>query len=319
MIGKIIGSGKYAPEKVLTNADLEKIVDTSDEWIFSRTGMKNRHIVEEDTTSTMSAKAAAKAIEDAGIDPLDIDMIVVASVTPDSLVPNLSCIVQLEVGAKNAICMDVNTACVGFLMGFQIAQTYIKAGEIKTALVIGADTLSAITNYEDRSNCILFGDGAGAVILKAEEGKVASVMHMDAERGHFLTAKTRTRHDWKEVEENKEAFMSMDGQDVFKFATREVPKAILDVLEIADEKLEDIDFFVMHQANGRILDFLAKRLKVDPSKIPSNVAEYGNTSSASVPLIMDDMFKDGTLKPEQKIIITAFGGGLSWGATYIEI
>ena len=319
MVGKIVGTGRYVPNNVLTNEDLSKMVDTSDEWIVERTGIKTRYITEDDTTSSMAIKASVKAMEDSKVDPMDIDMIIVATLTPDVLVPSVSCYVQAHIGAKNAQCMDINRACTGFLMAYQIAQSYIESGSVKNARLIGAENLSAITDFTDRSNCIIFGDGAGACVLSPAEGRVISIMRTDGERGKVLEAESRTPKDWKEREEKKLTYIRMEGQEVFKFATKEVPNVINEILEKAEVKKEDLDYLILHQANKRIIDFIIKRLKIDPSKVPTNIARYGNTSAASIPLLIDEMNREGKFKNGQKLVIAGFGGGLSWGASYIEI
>lgn len=311
MIGKIIGTGKYIPSNVLTNDDLSRMVETNDEWITERTGIKKRHIVKDETTTQMAISSSLNAIENANINVEEIDMIVVATLTPDSLLPNISSRVQEAIGADNAVSMDLNGACVGFLMAYQLVQSYFNNGDINCALIVGAESLSKIINYQDRTNCILFGDGSGAAVLKAGEGKVASVMHTDAKRGKVLTCRSGIGSD--------KGFVEMDGQEVFKFATREVPKVIKEVLNKADEKIEDIDYFILHQANKRIIDLIAKKLKVDINKMPINIEEYGNTSSASIPILLDDLNREGKLKKGQKLIVSGFGGGLSYGASYLEL
>ncbi len=319
MVGKIMGTGSYVPTKLLTNDDIAKMVDTSDEWITLRTGIKTRYITLDDTTSSMAIKASREAVLDSHIDPRDIDMIIVATLTPDVLVPNVASYVQESIGAVNAQCMDVNSACTGFLLGYQIAQSYIENGSVKNALIVGSENLSAITNFEDRSNCIIFGDGAGACVLSATEGKIFSVMHSDGRRGKVLECESRTNKDWQKREEEKLTYIRMEGQEVFKFATKEVPKVINEVLSKANSNVEEIDYIILHQANQRIIDYIIKRLDVDEKKVPSNIARYGNTSSASIPILIDEMNKEKRFKDGQKIVIAGFGGGLSWGASYIEI
>ena len=319
MVGKIMGTGSYVPTKLLTNDDIAKMVDTSDEWITLRTGIKTRYITLDDTTSSMAIKASKEAVLDSNIDPRDIDMIIVATLTPDVLVPNVASYVQESIGAVNAQCMDVNSACTGFLLGYQIAQAYIENGSVKNALIVGSENLSAITNFEDRSNCIIFGDGAGACVLSAAEGKIFSVMHSDGKRGKVLECESRTNKDWQKREEEKLTYIRMEGQEVFKFATKEVPKVINEVLSKAKSNVEEVDYIILHQANQRIIDFIIKRLDVDEKKVPSNIARYGNTSSASIPILIDEMNKEKRFKDGQKIVIAGFGGGLSWGASYIEI
>jgi len=303
MVGKLIGTGSYLPSKVLTNDDISKMVETSDEWILERTGIKTRYITEDDTTTTMAVKASKKAIIDSGISSDDLDMIIVATLTPDVLVPNVSSYVQESLSAVNAQCMDVNSACTGFLLGYQIAQSYIQLGAAKNVLVVGSENLSAITNFKDRSNCIIFGDGAGACVLTASEGEIVSAMHSDGSRGKVLECDARTPKDWKEKERDKLTYIRMEGQEVFKFATKEVPNVINEVLAKSNVSIDDI----------------TKKLKIDKEKVPSNISKYGNTSSASIPILIDEMNRAGKFKDGQKVIIAGFGGGLSWGASYINI
>lgn len=310
MIGKIIGTGKYIPNGVITNKDLEQLVDTSDEWITERTGIKKRHIAKDETTTQMAISASLSAIENAKIKPLEIDMIIVATLTPDTLVPNVASRVQDAIGADNAVSMDLNGACVGFLMAYQMFQSKFNNNEINCALIVGAECLTKITNYKDRTNCILFGDGAGAAVLKADEGKVVSVMHTDAKRGKALNCRSGIDTD--------KGFIEMDGQEVFKFATREVPNVIKETLQKANVELDSIDYFILHQANKRIIDLIARKLKVDITKMPINIEEYGNTSSASIPILLDDLNREQKLQKGHKLIISGFGGGLSYGASYLE-
>ncbi|HKK95520.1 MAG TPA: beta-ketoacyl-ACP synthase III [Anaerovoracaceae bacterium] len=319
MVGKLIGTGSYLPSRVLTNNDIAEMVETTDKWIRERTGIKTRCITEDDTTTSMAIKASNEALKNAKIKPEKIDMIIVATLTPDVLVPNVSSYVQKSIGAINAQCMDVNSACTGFLLGYQIAQSYIGTGSVKNALIIGAENLSAITNFKDRSNCIIFGDGAGACVLTAAEGKIVSLMHNDGSRGNVLECEARTPKDWETREKNKLTYIRMDGQEVFKFATKEVPNVINEVLRKADANISDLDYLILHQANQRIIDYIKKKLNVDDEKVPSNISKYGNTSSASIPILIDEMNKDDKFNDGQKIVIAGFGGGLSWGASYINV
>ena len=320
MVGKICGVGSALPKKEVTNFQLEKSLDTSDQWIRERTGISSRYVIEDETTSSMATMAAKRAIEAGNIRPEEIDMIILSTVTPDMAVPSVSCIVQKHIGALNAFCLDINAACVGFLMAMNMAQDAIKAGTIKTALVIGVESLSTLVDKEDRATAPLFGDGAGAICLRAESNiKMESVMHSDGTKGDFLTCESRRQKNWKQREEIKATYLSMGGQDVFRFATTEVPKSIKEVLAKANVEIDQVDYFVLHQANKRIIETISRRLKIDISKFPMNINKYGNTSSASIPLLLDDMYKEGLLKEGTKIVISGFGGGLTWGASYIEI
>lgn len=319
MIGKICGTGSYVPSHFLDNNDLAKIVDTSDEWIRERTGVIRRHIIEEETTVSMSVEASRRALENSGTAPEELDLILVSTFTSEVMLPCTACVVQKELGAVNATGFDLNAACTGFLFAYNTAQAYIAAGVYKTVLIIGAESLSNTINWEDRGTCILFGDGAGAVVLKAEEGRfVQPVTHSDGNKGDALTCMSRHRKNIPTGEADLESYMKMDGQAVFKFAVRRVPEVIEEVLEIADVPSREIDYFILHQANKRIVEAVAKRLHQDIDKFPMNMMEYGNTSSASIPILLDEVNRKGILKKGQKLVMSGFGAGLSWGATYLE-
>lgn len=318
MVGKIYGTGSYVPEHVMDNDDLAKIVDTNDEWIRERTGIGRRHVIEEETTSYMAGQAAARAVEQSGIDPAEIDLILVATSSSEVIYPCAACEVQKAVGAVHAAGYDLNAACTGFVLAFNTAQAYISAGLYRTILVVGAESMSNMVNWTDRSTCILFGDGAGAVILRAEEGNpVYMAAHSDGVKGEALTQLSRHRRGW-EKEEEKESYIHMDGQAVFKFAVRKVPEIIEEVLGQTDVKLEEIDYFILHQANRRIIEAVAKRLKTDISKFPMNLEEYANTSAATVPILLDEMNRRGMFRRGQKIILSGFGAGLTWAACLFE-
>lgn len=306
MIGKICGTGSYVPSEYLDNNDLSQMVDTSDEWIRERTGIVKRHIAKEETTVSMAAKAAKKALESAGVQPEEIDLLLVSTISSNVILPCTACEVQKEIHAVHATCFDLNAACTGFLFAYNTAQAYIANGMSKNALVIGAESLSNLVDWEDRGTCILFGDGAGAAVLKAESGEMyAAVTHSDGEKGDALTC-------------DMGAFMKMDGQEVFKFAVRQVPAGISEVLQKNGLSVDDIDYFILHQANRRIVEAVAKRMKVEIEKFPMNLQEYGNTSSASIPLLLDELNRQGKLKKGQKLIFAGFGAGLSWGASILE-
>ena len=318
MVGKIYGTGSYVPEHVMDNDDLAKIVDTNDEWIRERTGIGRRHVIEEETTSYMAGQAAARAVEQSGIDPAEIDLILVATSSSEVIYPCAACEVQKAVGAVHAAGYDLNAACTGFVLAFNTAQAYISAGLYRTILVVGAESMSNMVDWTDRSTCILFGDGAVAVILRAEEGNpVYMAAHSDGVKGEALTQLSRHRRGW-EKEEEKESYIHMDGQAVFKFAVRKVPEIIEEVLGQTDVKLEEIDYFILHQANRRIIEAVAKRLKTDISKFPMNLEEYANTSAATVPILLDEMNRRGMFRRGQKIILSGFGAGLTWAACLFE-
>lgn len=316
MIGNLIGTGSYIPPKAMDNNDIAKFVETNDEWIRERTGVVRRHIIEEDTTVTMASKAAQKALEDAGVAPEEIDLIIVSTISSNVILPCAACEVQKEIQAVNATCFDLNAACTGFIFAYNTAQGYIASGMIQTALVIGAESLSNLVDWSDRGTCILFGDGAGAAVLKASEGDLPQVvMHSDGAKGQSLTCESRHQKGAGEMN----TYMQMDGQGVFKFAVRQVPKVIDELVEKLNISKDDVDYFVLHQANKRIVESVAKRLGQEIEKFPMNLQEYGNTSSASIPILLDEMKEKGMLKPGTKIIMAGFGAGLSWGASYMEI
>ncbi len=326
MIGKICGTGSFVPAHILDNDDLCQMVETSDAWIRERTGVVRRHIIAEETTVSMAAEAARRALENGNIRAEEIDLLIVSTFTSEVLLPCAACEVQRELGAVNAVCFDLNAACTGFLFAYDTAQAYIAAGLCRTALLIGSESLSNMVNWKDRGTCILFGDGAGAAVLKAEAGELPSpVMHSDGEAGKALTLVSRHRKGWVEEQSTAEAvclhpeeFIRMDGREVFRFAVRRVPEAIHELLDASEIKLEQIDYFVLHQANKRIVESVAKRLDVDIEKFPMNLQEYGNTSSASIPILLDEMNRDGRLKTGQTIVLAGFGAGLSWGAAVLE-
>lgn len=322
MVGKICGTGSYVPARVMDNDDMSKIVDTNDAWIRERTGIGKRHIIEEETTSFMAGQAALRAVEQSGIDPEEIDMILVGTSSSETVFPCAACEVQKMIGASHAVGYDLNAACTGFVLAYNTAQAYISAGFCRTVMVIGADSMSNMIDWTDRSTCILFGDGAGAVLLRAEEGDpVYMAAHSDGVKGPALTGLSRHRKGWeKELEEGavKESFIHMDGQGVFKFAVRKVPEIIEEVLEEAGCSLDEIDYFVLHQANRRIIEAVAKRLKTDISKFPMNLEEYANTSAATVPILIDEMNRKEMFRKGQKIMMAGFGAGLTWAASLFE-
>ena len=318
MVGKICGTGSYVPPHVMDNNDLAKIVDTSDEWIRERTGIGKRHIIEEETTSYMAGQAALRAVEQSGIDPSEIELILVATSSSEIVFPCAACEVQKTIGAVHAAGYDLNAACTGFVLAFNTAQAYIGAGIYKTVLVIGADSMSNLVDWSDRGTCILFGDGAGAVLLRAEEGApVYMAVHSDGVKGPALTGMSRHRKDWK-IENDSKSYIHMDGQAVFKFAVRKVPEIIEEVLDRAGIGIDEIDYFVLHQANRRIIEAAAKRLKTDITKFPMNLEEYANTSAATVPILLDEMNREGSLHKGQKIMLAGFGAGLTWAACLFE-
>ena len=319
---RIIGTGSYLPKKVADNHFLSTIVDTDDEWIRQRTGIKERHLSNgKEGTTYMAAHAAETALENAGITADELDMIIVATVSADTYVPSTSCQVQGAIGAIRATCFDLNAACSGFLFAMNTAYAYIEMGMAKTILIIGAETLSREVDWSDRSSCILFGDGAGAAIMRQEEGKgglIASVTGSDGSQGDVLTCKGRGIQNPFHQSKRKKDYLRMEGQAVFRFAVTMVPRCIKQILKKTGYDTEDIKFFVLHQANVRILELIAKRLKVDIDKFPMNLDRYGNTSSASIPILLDELNRNNLLESGDKIVLSGFGGGLTWGAVLIE-
>ncbi len=321
--GKIIGLGSYLPPKILTNDDLSKMVETNDEWITERTGIKQRHIADgiEDKSSTMAIKAAKAAVEDSGIDPKDIDLIVAASTTPDLLFPTMATSVQEALGCTEDVgCFDVNSACPGWIAAFNTVQGFIESGNSKLALVVGTETLSNFVDWTDRGTCILFGDGAGAAVLRAEEGKKNEmIMRSSGKRGvclHCENRKQPKRYDEEDFEQS--TYFYMAGRDVFRFAITEVPRIIRDLSSKYGFSLDEVDYFILHQANARIIEATSKKLGIDISKFPMTLQDTGNTSSASIPSLLSVMKKDGRLKKGMKLVLASFGGGLTWDANYIE-
>ncbi|MCK8058075.1 MULTISPECIES: beta-ketoacyl-ACP synthase III [unclassified Fusibacter] len=320
----ILGTGRYLPEKVVTNFDLEKRVDTNNEWIVTRTGIEERRVAAEDeATSDMSAKAAMKAIEKAGLTPLDIDMIIVATVTPDMAFPSTACLVQDLIGAKNAAAFDVEAACSGFLYGLSMATAFISSEMYKNILVVGAETMSSIIDPNDRNTVILFGDGAGAAVVgqaTGDEGILSTVLGADGEGGKYLTlpAGGSRKPASHETVDNKEHYVHMAGSDVFKFAVRIMGNASVEAVEKAGLSIEDVDVLVPHQANIRIISAAAKRLKLPMDKVKVNLNKYGNISAASIPIALDEAIEEGMVKKGDNVVLTGFGGGLTWGSTVIR-
>lgn len=307
MTGKIIGTGSYLPEMVWNNQKLTEWLDTSDEWIRERTGIGERHISKELGACGMALQAAKKAMEDAGKEGFnaeDLGAIFVCSVTPDICVPPIACEIQKELGAVNAFCYDINAACSGFVFAYNMAVSYMETGLIKSAMIIGSEQLSRMVDWNDRGSSILFGDGAGAVVVTACDEKGATIMHSDGASGEALQCTTGGK-------------LSMDGQKVFRFALKRVPEVIEELMDKLDMEKEQIDLFLLHQANLRIIEAVIKRLGLDPEKVPTNIERMGNTSSASLPILIDELNKAGKLKPGMKLVMAGFGAGLTWGAGYI--
>lgn len=318
---KIIGTGAAVPKKLLTNADLEKIVDTSDEWITSRTGIKERHMVRPgEKFSELCTEAAGKALKRAHLAPEDLDMIFVATVSSDMLFPSTSCLVQNNIGASRAAAVDLSAACTGFLYGLHLADGLIQSGKAENILLIGGELLTRYVDWTDRSTCVLFGDGAGAVVLQAtrgDHGLLGTLMKSNGAYGDFICmpggGSNRPANDPKSLEERL-PFIKMKGNETFKVAVRAMADVSEDVLREQGFTHEDIQLFLPHQANERIIDAVGKQLKIDPAKVYKNISRYGNTSAASIPIALDECARESRLKTGDLVLMTAFGAGLVWGA-----
>jgi 3-oxoacyl-[acyl-carrier-protein] synthase-3 len=320
----IIGMGHAYPSGVLTNADLEKIVETSDEWITTRTGIKQRHkAAEGEYTSQFGTLAAKQAIERAGLQPEDIDIIVCATTTPDQIMPSTGALIQAQLGATNAAGMDIFAACSGFLYGITMVESMIRTGQVRNAVVIGAEVLTKYVDYTDRSTCVIFGDGAGAAVLApVEEGKgiLATKIRSDGRYEEALYAPgggTKLGTTYNTID-NRDHFFKMKGNELFKVAVRSMADISAEMLAKAGYTVDDVDLVVPHQANQRITDAVAGRLGMSEEKVYSNIAEHGNTSSASIPIALDECWQSGKIKPGDLVLLTAFGGGATWGATVLR-
>jgi 3-oxoacyl-[acyl-carrier-protein] synthase-3 len=317
---KILGTGSALPKTVVTNDDLAQVMDTSDEWIRSRTGIEQRHIAVEETTTSMAVEAAKTALQEAGLSIDELDLIIAGTVSPDYLFPTLACEVQAAIGAKRATAFDLSAGCSGFLFALATADAYFQTGRYKNALVIGAETLSKMVNWGDRSTCVLFGDGAGAAVVSAEGSQLlAMVQGSDGTGGMALKCDNRPVNNlYRQRGAQHYAFTEMNGQEVYKFAVRTVPNAISEALEQAKVPADEVKYFILHQANLRIIESVAKRLHQPMEKFPTNLQECGNISAASVPVLLDRVRKEGQIKAGDKIVLAGFGAGLTWGACVIE-
>ncbi|NCC76554.1 MAG: ketoacyl-ACP synthase III [Clostridia bacterium] len=325
---KIIGTGSFIPETVVTNQMMAQIVDTNDEWITTRTGISERRLSSGEPTWYMGAQAAKKALEASGLDPLDIDMIVVTTITPDYYTPSTSCIIQDEIGAKKAFCFDMNAACTGFVYALDMAGRYLSTPGINNILIVSSENISKIVDYSDRSTCVLFGDGASAAIVShAQPGDpsklLSTVLGAEGDGGRVLvSAALELKHPF--VPEDKVwpdrfnhtagHFIAMSGQEVYKFAVRSMTDSIIQAAEKANLSLDELHFIVPHQANSRIVEAATRRMKVDPAIMIQRMQDFGNTSSASIPICLDEMIRDGKLRRGDKVAISGFGGGLTYGA-----
>ncbi|MBI5436936.1 MAG: ketoacyl-ACP synthase III [Nitrosomonadales bacterium] len=318
MYSKIIGTGSYLPAKVLTNFDLEKMVDTSHDWIFSRSGIVERHIAaDNELTSDLALQASLRAIEAAGISADEIDLVIVATTSPDQIFPSTACILQDKLGIRNCgAAFDMQAVCGGFVYALNTADLYIRSGQARTALVVGAEVLSRMLDWNDRTTCVLFGDGAGAVVLRASDtpGIVASKLHADGSHRGMLKADGNVRNGAVQGD----PFIKMDGKAVFKFAVKVLSEVVEEVLEENNLQGSDISWLVPHQANIRIMEATAKKLGLSMDNVIVTVATHGNTSAASIPLALDTAVRDGRIKAGQNILLEAVGGGFTWGAVLIR-
>jgi 3-oxoacyl-[acyl-carrier-protein] synthase III len=321
----VVGTGSSVPAKVLTNSDLEKIVETDDEWIVARTGIKRRHIAsKEEASSDIATKAALNAMEAAGVSAEEIDLIILGTVTPDRPLPSTSCFVQNNIGATNAAVMDIVAACSGFVYGLSLAKAMIVSEQANTVLVIGAETLSKIVNWKDRNSCVLFGDGAGAAIVKASDkpgGIIGTYMRSNGSLWNLLMVSaggSRMPIDLDSMQ-NGERFIKMAGPEVYKNAVVAMGEAATEVLTRTGISAEEIDLMIPHQANIRIIESTANRLKMPPEKVYINIHEYGNTSAASIPIAFDEAVRSGRVKKGDKVLMVAFGSGFTWGSAIVEL
>jgi len=325
MNSKISGLGHALPARIVENRELEDVVETSDQWIRERTGIERRHLSTGETTTDLAAQAGRMALADAAVLPEQLDLIVVATMTPDSFMPATACLVQKELGADRAACFDLSAACSGFVYGLSVADSMIRAGTIRRALVIGAETLSRMIDWTDRTTCVIFADGAGAAVLEAteEEGIIRCTLGASGDDENILTTRALPLRNYlipegtgREMPGN--GYMVMDGQTVFRFSTRVVGESIRQTLENTPYGTNDLDWVVPHQANTRIIDYAASRLKMDRDKFFVNLRNRGNTSAASIPIALSEMRQQGELKPGQLVMLTGFGGGLTWGSALVR-
>jgi 3-oxoacyl-[acyl-carrier-protein] synthase-3 len=322
---RVVGTGAAVPKKLLTNADLEKLVDTSDDWIMTRTGIKERHIVSEgEKFSDLCTKASELALKRAHVRPEDLDMILVGTISSDTLFPATSCLVQRNIGATRAAASDVSAACVGFLYGLHLADGLIQSNKAENVLVLGGEILSRIVDWTDRSTCVLFGDGAGAVVLqstKGDHGILGSRMKSDGNYADFICmpggGSNRPANDPKSIEE-KLPYIKMRGNETFKVAVKAMADVTAELLAEQGFTHEQIDLFIPHQANERIIDAVGEKLKIAPSKVVKNIERYGNTSAASIPIALDECVRDGRIDSGDLVLLTAFGSGLVWGSVLLR-
>ncbi len=336
---RIVGTGHSVPERILSNADLERIVDTSNDWIVARTGIQERRVAsDEEYTSVFAVEAARQAMEMAGVEASEVDLVLISTVTPDMPFPATACLVQEELGAKGATAFDLNAGCTGFVYGLSVAHQYMSSGAASTALVIGAESLTKYTDYEDRSTCVLFGDGAGAVVLRGEAppdssgengpssengrpGILSVAIHSDGSLAHLLEMPgggSRYPPNRPETLEARLPFIRMLGNETFKVAVRTLAEVSGEALEGAGQRPEDVRWLIPHQANRRIIDAVGRRIDVPADRVYVNVERYGNTSAASIPIALDELNRAGRIEPGDLVLMAAFGAGLTWGAAAVR-
>lgn len=316
---RIVGTGSYLPQTIVTNDDLAKHIDTSDEWITERTGIRTRHLAKTETTAQMSAEAAKQALSEAGLKAEDLDLIIVATMSGDYVTPSVACEVQSMIGATKAAAFDINAACSGFLYALHTAYAYIQSGIYQNALLIGAEILSRLIDWSDRSTCVLFGDGAGAAVVRADEkGLLTLIQGADGTRGMALACKGRPTDNPLVQNSEKKEYLRMDGQEIYRFAVSAVPVGIQTALTEAHTEISEIKYFLLHQANIRIIRSVAKRLKAAPDRFPTILEHCGNTSAGSVPMLLDFVNKKGMLERGDRIVMAGFGAGLTWGVCVLE-
>lgn len=317
---RIIGTGCYLPEFEADNDYLATLVETSDEWIAERTGIRSRRLAGEETTTSLAAEAARKAVASSGLLPEEIELLIVATISSDTETPSTACRVQAEIGASRAVAFDVNAACSGFLYALHIADAFIKSGVYQNALLIGAETLSKLVDWTDRSTCVLFGDGAGAAVVQASEtgGVLGQSVGSNGSKWEVLSCMGRPNENPLNSRKNAPGFLKMDGREVFTFAVKTVPSCVEEALQNAGATKDEVKYFILHQANSRIIQSAAKRLKQPEEKFPMNLNKCGNTSAASLPILLAQLDEEGKLAEGDKVVLSGFGAGLTWGACVLE-
>lgn len=317
---RILGTGSALPHRAVTNEEITELVETSDEWIRERTGIAGRHVSTGETVSSLASAACNLALVNAQKSADEVELLLVATCSPENVAPCAACQVQKEIGAENAVAFDLNAACAGFLFALHTAWAYVESGIYRNALVAGSEVLSKLVDWEDRGTCILFGDGAGAVFVeKCEEGGILGfVQHSEGKKGEVLSGVIRPlENPWFHLIPTKN-YLKMDGREIFAFAVRKIPKTIEEALKKAGATVGDVDLFLLHQANRRIIEGISKRLGVDMERFPMNLERMGNTSSASIPLLLDELNRSGELKPGMRLVLSGFGAGLTCGACVLE-